>query len=1166
MLEQDLYAKTVDAFQSKHQKWTCDLLNIHRDGCLLMERVYAHRSCCKAIPQAQADLDADHASRLKRVTNQVLKPVVRIIRELNQFRETSVDTVVDILSATSLAIKNAKLSAGLDLFVMEPYLEALAKLLHLFAGLDAIKDVKGGMKNDFSLYKRTLSEESAELRKEHQSLSFFLGHSDQFCGTLKKLLQNHVPRYEIILIHLIEAGCSAVSMPDPYASKDTWLKAISVAICLVDGNTNDSDITLRKDFKTALVLRLLKANPVVCFLPDAYTDLRAIYRKSIHFVAAADRDASATAKTGLNLTGQMEQLNSDYGTFTATLDVILFEIAHVRESKLLRVTPEIGEALYNVAVNGLKLVNRCRDLIFNHLAHKLLSPAKRGVDGVPDDVEEYELAIRYNLSSEDKTALAQAISIAKSTVFEFKNLDPHLNQLLENTIQFRMHRLLATTVTDALEHARKRGKAVQKVLQMARDLGSDLCERTAAETWNLLLDGRCPVFSMPQLESLRLLLEICVSEKTIGMKQGFFHERDLKATHIAEIRAFLIDAREYVQVLDLKKTTLTCSNFSNLWFKEFYRDLSDQPQFSIRASLPWILAEHVLKSDNPDLKRCLLFPFEIYNDCFDRVLDEMRSAHLYHELAAEAQTGFNMLMELLAEKLYGHFKCTAALYFLPPEYSKEPDSFYRLNPNIPISAYAAVLSCQNYKLLDQTINLSTLFAKLFVKHFETNIIVLTQQLRVKGLDRILEMHAQLRIMKKTYHLMSEYVPFDVSFEAVLESVDWETGESQVMECTVGHLVEMMRTRSYDSSLNAWSLDPERREHSHPHESRVPHMYQFGSRALNHAFRREMLKTRPCIDLRHFSALRAIITSFRLTLDLVEKALSTRLTQHVVESLTIQMEALHSILPKHMKMPSFEIGSAGVFDYFKSNLEFALLSGDRILCSLLMQSLKEIGNGVLIMKHLTETVNIPDARIECFLEKRGGLVGMLNSLDLPSYEHVQRRSEIILALESRLPADFKSSSLLATFLSKLKLGLMTANSDSSVVVGSMDLNSRAFYRIWCCIQFASAVKDANFSKKHSFGAEVDWAGETILHLLGQVHHARVFSFNNHMLSVLRAEASGLRATLKSHVDKWVHRGAVLLADESTLESHVLVFVEAAIAKGKLEEEVAFALKSVLRQLV
>ena len=44
------------------------------------------------------------------------------------------------------------------------------------------------------------------------------------------------------------------------------------------------------------------------------------------------------------------------------------------------------------------------------------------------------------------------------------------------------------------------------------------------------------------------------------------------------------------------------SDVSYFWMREFYLELCMRVQFPVSMSLPWILAEHVLKQDNTPVR------------------------------------------------------------------------------------------------------------------------------------------------------------------------------------------------------------------------------------------------------------------------------------------------------------------------------------------------------------------------------------------------------------------------------------------------------------------------------------------------------------------------------------------------------------------------------------
>lgn len=58
-------------------------------------------------------------------------------------------------------------------------------------------------------------------------------------------------------------------------------------------------------------------------------------------------------------------------------------------------------------------------------------------------------------------------------------------------------------------------------------------------------------------------------------------------------------------------------------------------QFPIECSLPWMLVEHVLDSNDFGLLESILLPFDIYNDAADQSLRVLKQRFLYDEIEAE---------------------------------------------------------------------------------------------------------------------------------------------------------------------------------------------------------------------------------------------------------------------------------------------------------------------------------------------------------------------------------------------------------------------------------------------------------------------------------------------------------------------------------------------------
>ena len=58
-------------------------------------------------------------------------------------------------------------------------------------------------------------------------------------------------------------------------------------------------------------------------------------------------------------------------------------------------------------------------------------------------------------------------------------------------------------------------------------------------------------------------------------------------------------------------------------------------QFPVECSLPWMLVEYVLESQNAGLFESILMPFDIYNDSAQHALVTLKQRFLYDEIEAE---------------------------------------------------------------------------------------------------------------------------------------------------------------------------------------------------------------------------------------------------------------------------------------------------------------------------------------------------------------------------------------------------------------------------------------------------------------------------------------------------------------------------------------------------
>ncbi|KAJ3024742.1 UNVERIFIED_CONTAM: hypothetical protein HDU68_007819 [Siphonaria sp. JEL0065] len=211
----------------------------------------------------------------------------------------------------------------------------------------------------------------------------------------------------------------------------------------------------------------------------------------------------------------------------------------------------------------------------------------------------------------------------------------------------------------------------------------------------------------------------------------------------------------------------------------------------------------------------------------------------------------------------------------------------------------------------------------------------------------------------------------------------------------------------------------------------------------------------------------------------------------------------------MSLPLFEYKSRGAYDYFQASLDG--LVKNPILISMTLQTLKAIGNAVLVVKFISEA------------EK-----------------------------EERVFQDFMKE------MKEIVLDIVGNNQDEA--------NSVCFYKVWSSLQFLVCLpsRSAGLEMEFDFGfdASVSWGGNTILAFLDELPLAKSFSFNSHLLYISRSEStkhsqqkcdSGRNSPAKVHDSAACLKFCGSEIQTGSLPHQLALFVESSVQAARLDEE-------------
>ena len=116
-------------------------------GEAFVSQLYTYRSCSKAMPMVGTETEEKMRTDIHKKTFEILRPEILKMRELMDFHEQAIGVIKNNIQ---ILIKPEKEKATQS----EEILDLIVKAIDMLVLLDALKDMKACLLNDFSRYKR----------------------------------------------------------------------------------------------------------------------------------------------------------------------------------------------------------------------------------------------------------------------------------------------------------------------------------------------------------------------------------------------------------------------------------------------------------------------------------------------------------------------------------------------------------------------------------------------------------------------------------------------------------------------------------------------------------------------------------------------------------------------------------------------------------------------------------------------------------------------------------------------------------------------------------------------------------------------------------------------------------------------------------------------------
>uniref|UniRef100_A0A8C7I5S3 Cytoplasmic FMR1 interacting protein 2 n=1 Tax=Oncorhynchus kisutch TaxID=8019 RepID=A0A8C7I5S3_ONCKI len=963
-------------------------------------------------------------------------------------------------------------------FVSEAYLLTLGKFINMFAVLDELKNMKCSVKNDHSAYKRA----AQFLRKmadpqsiqESQNLSMFLANHNRITQCLQQQLEV-IPGYEELLADIVNISVDYYEnkMYLTPSEKHMLLKVMGFGLYLMDGNvSNIYKLDAKKRINLGKIDKFFKLQVVPLF-GDMQIELSRYIETSAHYEENKSKwtCTQSSISPQYNLCEQMVQIRDDHIRFIS-------ELARYSNSEVVtgsgldsHKSDEEYRELFDLALRGLQLLSKWSTHVMEVYSWKLVHPTDKFCNkDCPGTAEEYERATRYNYTSEEKFALVEVIAMIKGLQVLMGRMESVFNQAIRNTIYAALQDFAQMTLREPLRQAvRKKKNVLISVLQAirkticdwegAREPPNDPClrgEKDPKGGFDIKVPRRAVGPSSTQLYMVRTMLESLIADKS-GSKKTL--RSSLDGPIVLAIEDFHKHSFFFTHLLNFSEALQHCCDLSQLWFREFFLELTmgRRIQFPIEMSMPWILTDHILETKEPSMMEYVLYPLDLYNDSGYYALTKFKKQFLYDEIEAEVNLCFDQFVYKLADQIFAYYKAMSGSVLLDKRFRAECKNYGVIIPYPPSNRYETLLKQRHVQV-------------------GLSYTTLGDHMSVIIWDSPASCPARL----------GSAAQFPPHFLGFLKSTAMLTESVHSQSFPYFGSVTVVRY-----SATVYSL-----------------------------FRAKYHSSWLCFVVNYLTHWKEL--SFCFLMIWLGLILQGTILQYV--------KTLIEVMPKICRLPRHEYGSPGILEFFhhqlKDIIEYAELKTD------VFQSLREVGNAILFcllieqalsqeevcdLLHAAPFQNIlprvyikEGERLEVRMKRLEAkyaplhLVPLIERLGTPQQIAIAREGDLLT--KERLCCGLSMFEVILTRIRSFLQDAVWRGPPPTNGVMHVD-ECMEFHRLWSAMQFVYCIPVGTheFTAEQCFGDGLNWAGCSIIVLLGQQRRFDLFDFCYHLLKVQRQDS-------------------------------------------------------------
>lgn len=1103
---------------------------ILEEGDRHSHNLYTWRSCSRAIPQVQSNEQSNRVEMYETMVD-VLQPETDRLKDLWRFQEKAIQDFCEEVRKRA----QAEILKG---FISQTTKLTLGRMLDMFAVLNALKNMKASLSNDFAFFKRAqgfLSSQGAEgmnpaLLGETQNVGVFLASQNSITLQLQSELQK-IENYELVLAEIVNE-CATLFEKGMYVlpeDKHMLVKVMAYGLFLMDSRDPKKNLTKIKQIDLKRFDKIFRELPVVPLFGDMRFDVMKDFIKLCPsfdekaWTAGTDREESRLEDHEMNVVQKLEAFKVERDQLICALRLADGTDAEGQPCNIS------GERMSDLALRGVKMLSKWTATIQELYAWKLAHPADKYKNReCTEDKEDYERAVKYNYTNAEKTALIEMIAMIKDVSRILWQMQIPVGDAVRRDMHRDCQEFVQVTIREAMRYAaKKKKKNVHQVLIACRKTCADWRDGLEPSDDPAITGGKDSNFipkSLPdarpvgpgttQLFMLRTMLEsLCNDPK----KKSLTSELDSKfLPSMLEFynRSFYFDA-----LLNFNQTLQRASDLSQLWYREYYLELthvSKNPriQFPISMSLPMILVDHILVSKDPSMIEFVLYPLDLYNDAANYALTRFKKQFLYDEVEAEVDLAFDQFIVRLNLAVFTHYKTRASGLMLTSRFRNESKKLGVNVDELGEHRYSTILKQRSFQLLGRSVDISRLLTQRMNQNFQLSLKLAMERFEAQDLGHILELESLIENNRIAHALLSEHLKLD-PFEQVLAVASNNVEHSEVSKIMLHVFDELCSDVIPNFTFNGATQRFIRPDPGsvmifgggQPRRERQPvarEYYWFGTKNMNTIFAAIHKRWCTYIGRPHFDCM-ARILGYGSLAHCVDEMLKT-VNKAIKDQLSPYVQSLLDGMPKACKLPLFDYGGAGAMGFYQLSLKEIMAYPD--LQTEVFQAFREIGNGVIIFLMLEQSISreeimdlgqsmpfrgiIPTLRGTSSQEEYAQVVRRMDYMKLgsvvkavqnPDLKRLGEQAEILT--RERM---CKGLSMFTKVLDRIKKALEEADAEAGRTVfgtpqpanGVMDVEDcNQFHRLWSVVLYTSCSTAARATGKLS-GKDVDqhrqWFGD------------------------------------------------------------------------------------------